>query len=85
MSGTSQALPSAPTTSGSAHASSAPARVPLVFMFPGQSSATPDLLVRARLAHAASAHVVDVAYRVLGDTVQIVRVLHGAQQWPDAL
>lgn len=35
-------------------------------MFPGQSSATPGLLVRARLAHAASAHVVDAACRVLG-------------------
>jgi [acyl-carrier-protein] S-malonyltransferase len=37
-----------------------------VFVFPGQSSATPDSVVRARLAHAASAHVVDVACRVLG-------------------
>lgn len=25
------------------------------------------------------------AYRVAGDTVRILRVLHGAQQWPDAL
>lgn len=25
------------------------------------------------------------AYRVAGDTVRILRVLHSAQQWPDAL
>lgn len=25
------------------------------------------------------------AYRVIGDTVCILRVLHGAQQWPDDL
>jgi addiction module RelE/StbE family toxin len=25
------------------------------------------------------------AYRIAGDTVRILRVLHGAQQWPDAL
>lgn len=24
------------------------------------------------------------AYRVAGDTIRILRVLHGAQQWPDA-
>lgn len=66
MSGHSPALPSESTTSGSMHARPAPARSPLVFMFPGQSSATPDLLVRARLAHPASAHVVDVASRVIG-------------------
>jgi addiction module RelE/StbE family toxin len=23
------------------------------------------------------------AYRIIGDTVRILRVLHGAQQWPD--
>ena len=26
-----------------------------------------------------------IAYRVAGDTVRILRVLHSAQQWPDAL
>ncbi len=26
-----------------------------------------------------------VVYRVLDDTVRILRVLHGSQQWPDAL
>ena len=26
-----------------------------------------------------------VAYRVMGDTVHILRVLHGSQQWPDGL
>ena len=25
------------------------------------------------------------AYRIMGDTVRILRVLHGAQQWPDAM
>jgi addiction module toxin, RelE/StbE family len=25
------------------------------------------------------------AYRIAGDTVRILRVLHGAQQWPNAL
>jgi toxin ParE1/3/4 len=25
------------------------------------------------------------AYRVIGDTVRILRVLHGAQQWPDEM
>ncbi len=25
------------------------------------------------------------AYRILGDTVRILRVLHGAQQWPDEM
>jgi addiction module RelE/StbE family toxin len=25
------------------------------------------------------------AYRIIGDTVSILRVLHGAQQWPDAM
>ena len=26
-----------------------------------------------------------VAYRVRGDTIEIVRVLHGRQRWPDAI
>jgi toxin ParE1/3/4 len=26
-----------------------------------------------------------VTYQVVGDTVRILRVLHGAQQWPDAM
>jgi toxin ParE1/3/4 len=26
-----------------------------------------------------------VAYRVIGDTVRILRVLHGAQRWPDEM
>lgn len=26
-----------------------------------------------------------VAYRILGDTVCVLRVLHGSQQWPDAI
>jgi addiction module RelE/StbE family toxin len=26
-----------------------------------------------------------VAYRVAGDVIRILRVLHGAQQWPDGL
>jgi toxin ParE1/3/4 len=26
-----------------------------------------------------------LAYRILGDTVRILRVLHGAQQWPDEI
>jgi addiction module RelE/StbE family toxin len=26
-----------------------------------------------------------VAYRILGDTVRVLRVLHGSQQWPDAI
>jgi addiction module RelE/StbE family toxin len=25
------------------------------------------------------------AYRIAGDTVRILRVLHGAQQWPDEI
>jgi toxin ParE1/3/4 len=25
------------------------------------------------------------AYRIVGDTVRILRVLHGAQQWPETL
>jgi toxin ParE1/3/4 len=25
------------------------------------------------------------AYRIVGDTVRILRVLHGAQQWPDEI
>jgi addiction module RelE/StbE family toxin len=25
------------------------------------------------------------AYRIVGDTVRILRVLHGAQQWPDEM
>jgi addiction module RelE/StbE family toxin len=25
------------------------------------------------------------AYRIIGDTVRILRVLHGAQQWPDEM
>jgi plasmid stabilization system protein ParE len=25
------------------------------------------------------------AYRIAGDTVRILRVLHGAQQWPEAM
>jgi addiction module RelE/StbE family toxin len=25
------------------------------------------------------------AYRIVGDTVRILRVLHGAQQWPDTM
>ncbi len=66
MSGNSQPLPRESTAAGSAQAGTAPARSPLAFLFPGQSSATPDLLVRARLAHPAAAQVVDVAYRVLG-------------------
>jgi [acyl-carrier-protein] S-malonyltransferase len=66
MSGNSQPVPREFTAAESAHARTTPARSPLVFLFPGQSSATPDLLVRARLAHPAAAQVADVAYRVLG-------------------
>jgi len=25
------------------------------------------------------------AYRIVGDTVRVLRVLHGAQQWPETL
>ncbi len=25
------------------------------------------------------------AYRIIGDTVRVLRVLHGAQQWPDEM
>lgn len=38
----------------------------VVFLFPGQSSADRDMLLRARQAHPASAVVVDAAHRVLG-------------------
>ena len=66
MSVNTQPLTGESTTAGLEPTPAAPARTALVFMFPGQSSATPDLLVRARLAHAASAQVVDAAHRVLG-------------------
>jgi [acyl-carrier-protein] S-malonyltransferase len=39
---------------------------PVVFLFPGQSSVDPSLLVRARRSHPAAQRVVESAHRVLG-------------------
>ncbi len=39
---------------------------PVVFLFPGQSSVDPALLVRARQAHPAAEEVIHIARRVLG-------------------
>lgn len=66
MNGSSHSRPNGAQAPGLAHARATQARPTLVFLFPGQSSATPDLLVRARRAHEASGQVVDAAHRVLG-------------------
>lgn len=44
---------------------------------PGRISGTREVVV-AHLPYI-------IAYRVTGDKVRILRVLHGAQQWPDSL
>lgn len=44
---------------------------------PGRIEGTRELVI-ARTPYIA-------AYRIIGDTVRILRVLHGAQQWPDEM
>jgi toxin ParE1/3/4 len=44
---------------------------------PGRIEETRELVI-ARTPYIA-------AYRIIGDTVRILRVLHGAQQWPDEM
>lgn len=44
---------------------------------PGRRPATRELVV-GRTAYL-------VAYRVRGDSIEILRVLHGRQRWPDSL
>lgn len=66
MNRSSHPWPTGLPASGPAHARATQARQPLVFLFPGQSSATPDLLLRARRAHAATESVAAAARSVLG-------------------
>ena len=47
-------------------ATPAPAATALVFLFPGQSSVSPEALSRARAAHPAAEHIADRARAVLG-------------------
>ena len=44
---------------------------------PGRINGTRELVI-SRTPYIA-------AYRIVGDTVRILRVLHGAQQWPDEM
>jgi toxin ParE1/3/4 len=44
---------------------------------PGRVAGTRELIV------AGTPYI--AAYQVVGDTIRILRVLHGAQQWPDEL
>ncbi len=59
-----QRNPEHPAPLQGAHTAPARARV---FMFPGQSSAGPDVLSRARQAHPAAEQVADLARSVLGE------------------
>jgi toxin ParE1/3/4 len=44
---------------------------------PGRVDGTRELVIQ-RTPYVA-------AYRISGDTIRVLRVLHGAQQWPDVL
>jgi toxin ParE1/3/4 len=44
---------------------------------PGRVQGTRELVIH-RTSYIA-------AYRIVGDTIQILRILHGAQQWPEAM